>query len=99
MRKTLESFYFGNIRPNERDINSKNRCWKISQKAQKVYEELSSSLNEDEKKMLDEYLMLQTSVHTEFELDSFVMGFRTGVRILIDSIVDNDFEDEDGNII
>lgn len=95
MRKTLEAFYFGNIRPNERDIGAKSRCWKISRKAQQAYEDLSASLNEKERKMLDEYMVLQTSAHTEFELDAFITGFRSGVKLLIDSIVDNDFEDDD----
>lgn len=95
MRRTLEAFYFGNIRPNERDIGSNSRCWKISKKAQQAYEELSGALNEKERKMLENYMVLQTSAQTEFELDAFITGFRSGVRLLVDSMVDNDFETDD----
>ena len=91
MRKTLEAFYFGNITPNERGVDKRSKYWQVSKKAQKAHEEIREVLNEKELELFDKFVALEISSYAELELDAYITGFRTGVRLLIDSLVDNDF--------
>lgn len=91
MRETLEAFYFGNLHPTEKAAHKDSRYWKMSKQASEAYDDVVSVLDEVQRAVFDNYVSLQLSVQAEGELESFILRYRTGTRLLLDSITDGDF--------
>ena len=53
-------------------------------------EKLMSKLNEEEQKMLDDYSTAQTEESLLYANDRFVRGFRLGVLMMMEVIMDED---------
>ena len=91
MRKTLEALYFGNLHPTESSAHKKSRYWQVSKQANEAYDKVQALLNDEQRNAFDNFVALQLSTQSEAELESFILGYRIGTRLLIDSFSDSDF--------
>lgn len=91
MRKTLEALYYGNIHPTETSPDKHSSYWQVSKKANQAYDQVQEILTEGQRYAFDEFVSLQLSSQAEAELEAFILGYRLGTRLLLDSITDGDF--------
>lgn len=91
MRKTLEALYFGNLHPTESSAHKKSRYWQVSKQANEAYDKVQALLNDEQRNAFDNFVALQLSTQSEAELENFILGYRIGTRLLIDSFSDSDF--------
>ena len=91
MRKTLEALYFGNVHPTESSAHKKSRYWQASKQANEAYDKVQAMLNDEQRNAFDNFVTLQLSTQSEAELENFILGYRIGTRLLLDSLSDSDF--------
>lgn len=82
----LEEVYHGNINPSESESLSDNPEYKslIALTAQ-AQEKLVSALNEEQKKLFDNYIINAEELSTIIEVDCFKTGFKLGTRLTIEA--------------
>ena len=85
-RDTLEDLYFGNITPNEQDITPGSVLADAMDRAEQCEEKLTALLEGEEKTLLLRLLNAEA-------LENFILGFRLGMRIAIESL-----DEDDGNL-
>lgn len=91
MRKTLEALYFGNLHPTETSAHKKSRYWQVSKQANEAYDRVRETLSIEQQSLFDNFVTLQLSTQSEAELEAFILGYRIGTRLIIDSLTDGDF--------
>lgn len=91
MRETLEALYFGNIHPTETTAHKNSRYWKVAKQTNEAYDNVTSVLSDAQRSAFDTFVSLQLSTQAEGELEAFILGYRTGTRLLLDAITDGDF--------
>ena len=90
MRKTLESFYNGNIRPSENQMAPNSDLQRAVDKAARCEKRLTEQLGEPEKAMLTELSQAQHEIDSITACEHFIMGFRLGVRMMAECMDEND---------
>ena len=78
MRKTLEDLYYGNITPNEQQMTHGSEMEKAVARVASYEKQLMEQLGETEQAIL--------ITATE----NFILGFRLGVRLMVECMDDND---------
>ena len=91
MRKTLEALYFGNLHPTETSAHKKSRYWQVSKQSNVAYDKVQAMLSDEQRSAFNHFVTLQLSTQSEAELEAFILGYRIGTRLLIDSLSDSDF--------
>lgn len=95
MGKFIEEFYYGNIDPQARSTKQN----KVVQKQMEVLmlneEFLTEAFSGENKKKFLDFVNAWGVVNGEFNLDSFMMGFRLGANFTYDTFVatDTPFQD------
>ena len=92
MRKILKDFYYGNITPSEGDLAANSNLRRAMVKINQCEQQLLKQLNEAEQAILAELVKAQHEVDDITALESFVLGFRLGVRIMAECM---DIDDGD----
>lgn len=82
MRKILEEFYFGNLRPSERRMTPSSSLRQAVSKVSQCERQLMEQLNGGEQAILKEMVSAQQDIDSITGRESFVLGFRLGVRIM-----------------
>ena len=82
MRKILEDFYFGNITPSVRKMTPNSNLRRAVNKVTRCENQLQEQLNEAEQALLTELISAQHEIDSITECESFILGFRLGVRIM-----------------
>lgn len=90
MRDTLEKLYFGNLTPNERQIEPGSALRKAMDQAEQQEEQLTAQLEGEEKTMLLRLLNAENEIASTFALENFVLGFRLGARMILEVLDEND---------
>ena len=90
MRKTLEDLYFGNITPNEQKMTPDSELKKAVDRVARYENQLTERLDEDEQTILTKLIRSQHEINSITALENFVLGFRLGIRIMAESMDDND---------
>lgn len=83
---TLENLYYGNITPHEYEVDRNNE-YDINAKLFIRHEqELSATLTEHQKEILQKIEDNHTELMNLGERDAFVRGFSLAVRLMVDSM-------------
>lgn len=90
MRKTLVDFYYGNITPCDRQIEPGSDLQRVIEKAEKCKEKLTAQLNGEEKSLLLNLINAQDEISSTLAIEKFILGFRLGMRLAIESFDEND---------
>ena len=90
MRDTLENLYFGNITPNEQDITPGSVLADAIDRAEQCKEKFTTLLEGEEKTLLLQLLNAENEISSTMALENFILGFRLGMRIAIESLDEDD---------
>ncbi len=82
----LEEFWYGNIHPCEQYIQKDSAYFGVLRKADGVKHQLLTVLSPEHQAIVDKLMDAQTEAATIAERDAFLMGFRTAVQMLMDSL-------------
>ena len=93
MRSTLEDLFYGNIVPNERQVAAKSELQRMIKRAAESERELSEQLHEKDRHALTVLTSAQQEINSITAIENFIMGFRLGVRIMVDCL-----DEDDGDI-
>ena len=93
MRDTLENLYFGNITPNEQDITPGSVLADAMDQVEQCEDKLTALLEGEEKPLLLRLLNAENEISSTMALENFILGFRLGMRIAIESL-----DEDDGNL-
>ena len=93
MRKTLESFFHGNIRPLENQMAPSSELQQAVATAARCEKHLKDQLNEAGKALLTELIHAQHDIDSITACENYIMGFRLGVRMMAECM-----DEDDGDI-
>lgn len=81
--KILDGLFYGNI--SAADMKKSKKYKKACEKELEVYHKLKATLNEEQNKLLEELLNLNSDSAAICEKDFFTYGFKIGLHIGIES--------------
>lgn len=84
----LEDLYLGDIRPNERFFKRNSQYAKALDEVVKVGDALTAKLNEDEKKLFEDFMDAQREVTVLTDCETFCYAFKLGAKIMLDVLTD-----------
>lgn len=90
MRKTLGNLYYGNITPCDRQVERGSTLKRAMDKAKKREEMLTAQLKGDEKSLLEDLLEAQSEINHTPAIENFILGFRVGMMLAVESFDEND---------
>lgn len=90
MANFIEEFYFGNIDPQARGYKKGDRMINVSDDMNKLEEKLTERLNPEEKKMYLDFCNKYAELMGTSDLDSFIVGFRLGAKLIYDTFCSNE---------
>ena len=90
MRKTLEDLYYGNITPNEQRMTPGSEMEKAVARAASCEKQLIEQLGETEQTILTKLIRSQHEINSITATENFILGFRLGVRLMVECMDDND---------
>ena len=93
MRKTLEDLYYGNIIPHEKRITAKSKLQRMVSRATECENRLTELLNDEGKELLSVFTSAQQEIDSITAIDNFILGFRLGVRLMVECMDENDITD------
>ena len=96
MRKTLEDLYYGNITPCEQQMIPGSELKRAVDRVAKCEEQLMGLLDEDGQHVLTRLVRSQHEINSITATENFILGFRLGVRLMAESLDDNDGEIKSG---
>ena len=87
MKKTLTELWYGNVLPHEhkRDYS---RIPELTELTKRNRAALVATLNNDQKTLLEKYEGSADEISGFCERDSFIYGFRLGMRLAIEALAD-----------
>ena len=94
MRDMLENLYFGNIIPNDQNVRSGTALKKAMEQSAECEEKLTALLEDKEKTLLLQLINAENEIGSTMALENFILGFRLGVRMILESL-----DEDDGNLI
>ena len=93
MRDTLENLYFGNITPNDQIVKSGTALKKAMEQSAECEEKLTALL-EDKKTLLLRLINAENEIGSTMALENFILGFRLGVRMILEAL-----DEDDGSLL
>ena len=94
MRDTLENLYFGNITPNDQIVKSGTALKKAMEQSAECEEQLTALLEGTEKTLLLRLINAENEIGSTIALENFVLGFRLGVRRILEAL-----DEDDGSLL
>lgn len=91
----IKELYYGNIDPQARGFKNGSYLKKQITILSESEALLTEKLTGDEKKAFLSFINTSNSILAQSELDSFMVGFRLGTRLILDTFVNNDTPYED----
>jgi predicted aldo/keto reductase-like oxidoreductase len=76
------------VRPNERFFKRNSQYAKALDEVVKVGDTLTASLNEDEKKLFENFMDAQREVTVLTDCETFCYAFKLGAKIMLDVLTD-----------
>ena len=89
----LEDLYVGDVRPNERFFKRNSQYAKALDEVVKVGDALTASLNEEEKKLFEDYMDAQREVTVLTDCETFCYAFKLGAKIMLDVLTDGEIKE------
>ena len=96
MRNTLEDLYYGNITPGVQQIAPNSELKKATDRVARFESQLTERLDEDGQSILAKLVESKDEVEGITALENFILGFRLGVRLMAESMDDNDGDIRNG---
>ena len=90
MRTTLEDLYYGNITPNEQRMTPGSEMEKAVARVASCEKQLMEQLGETEQTILTKLIRSQHEINSITATENFILGFRLGVRLMVECMDDND---------
>ena len=90
MRRILEDLYFGNIRPSARPVAPSSELRQAVDRITRYEQQLKEQLNEAGQTTLTELIRSQTDVEIVTARENFILGFRLGVRMMVECMSEDD---------
>ena len=94
MRETLEDLYYGNITPCDRQIRSGTPLMKAMEQSQECEEQLTKLLDGEAHSLLLRLINTENEIGSTMALENFILGFRLGVRMILEAL-----DEDDGSLI
>ncbi len=88
MPETLKALYYGNISPFEAPIPASSPLRKLASKLAKCEAELNELLDAEGRQLLKDFDDLHQQVTSINSEENFIQGFRLGVRLMAESLVE-----------
>ena len=82
----LDKLWQGKLSPNEQCVQHGSEYSELRHKAAQLGKQITDSLSDDGRRMLQEYQDLREQMSYISEEDMFVNGFRIGVGLLLDAV-------------
>ena len=82
----LEDLWYGNINPHETFLNGNCRFKKLLSLMGRSRDNLSDTLTEQQKELLEKYDDAVNEMHSLAEQAAFQYGFSLGVRLMMESM-------------
>ena len=92
--ETLEDLYFGNITPNDQIVKSGTALKKAMEQSAECEEKLTALLEDKEKALLLRLINAENEIGSTMALENFILGFRLGVRMILEAL-----DEDDGSLI
>ena len=89
MKNFIEELFYGNIDPQARGYTKDSKIRKVSDKTNDIEEQLTNKLNKEEKSLFLAFVNAHSELSAESSLDSFIVGFRLGARVIYDTFVND----------
>lgn len=96
MRKTLEDLYYGNITPNEQRMVPGSEMAKAVARVASCEKQLTEQLGEAEQETLTKLIRSQHEINSITATENFMLGFRLGVKLMVECMDDNDGDIRNG---
>ena len=90
MRNTLEDLYYGNITPGTQQITPNSELKRATDRVTRFESQLTERLDEAGQALLAKLMESKDEVESITALENFILGFRLGVRLMAESMDDND---------
>ena len=90
MNNFIKELYYGNIDPQSRGFRNGSYLKKQMTILSESEALLTNRLTGDEKKLFLTFVNASDIILGESELDSFIVGFRLGARLILDTFVNSD---------
>ena len=90
MRNTLEDLYYGNITPGVQQIAPNSELKRATDRVARFESQLTERLDETGQTILAKLIESKDEAESITALENFILGFRLGVRLLAESMDDND---------
>ena len=90
MRKTLEDLYYGNITPSEQRMIPNSEMAKAVARVASCEKQLMEQLGETEQTILTKLIRSQHEINGITATENFILGFRLGIRLMVECMYDND---------
>ena len=94
MRDMLENLYFGNIIPNDQNVRSGTALKKAVEQSAECEEKLTALLEDKEKTLLLRLINAENEIGSTMALENFILGFRLGVRMILEAL-----DEDDGSLL
>ena len=85
---TIQNLYYGRISPYEMSISAAPEYLKLKALAAKNEDLLKETLSDEQKELLGKLIESMTDISSISERDMFIVGFRLGVKLMIDVMKD-----------
>ena len=89
----LEELYIGNVRPGERSFKRNSQYSRALSESADAADRLIAVLNDEQKKLFDEFTDAQREVSVLTDAETFIYGFRTGAKIMMDVLMDGEMKE------
>ena len=96
MRKTLEDLYYGNITPNEQRMVPGSEMAKAVARVASCEKQLTEQLGEAEQETRTKLIRSQHEINSITATENFMLGFRLGVKLMVECMDDNDGDIRNG---
>ena len=90
MRNTLEDLYYCNITPGAQQIMPNSELQRATDRVARFESQLTERLDEDGQTILAKLIESKDEVESITALENFILGFRLGVRLMAESMDEND---------
>ena len=85
---TIQDLYYGRISPYEMSISATPEYQKLKVLADKNEDLLRGTFSDDQKELFDKLIESITDISSISERDMFIVGFRLGMKLMIDVMKD-----------
>ncbi len=89
----LEELYIGNVRPGERSFKRNSQYGRALSASADAADKLIAALSDEQTKLFEEFMDAQREVCVLDDAETFIYGFRTGAKIMLDVLTDGEMNE------